>query len=146
VFVLAKWMMIGVMSLHLFVFVLCCCSAKTPLSPTNTMPAARKSAKKSVKATRKGKKSFSSYISKVLKQASPKTKLSLSSKAMAIVNSFVNAQFEAIALEAANLVRINKKSTLGAREVQTAVRLVLPAGLAKHAASEATKAVAKLSA
>ena len=37
----------------------------------------------------------------------------------------------------------NKKSTLTSREIQTAVRLLLPGELAKHAVSEGTKAVTK---
>ncbi len=45
--------------------------------------------------------------------------------------------------EAGKLARYNKKSTLSSREVQTAVRLVLPGELAKHAVSEGTKAVTK---
>ena len=45
--------------------------------------------------------------------------------------------------EAGKLARVNKKSTLSSREVQTAVRLVLPGELAKHAVSEGTKAVTK---
>ena len=117
------------------------------------MPAAKKLNKSSKgkkaaapKKAKKSKKNFSSYIAKVLKQASPKTKLSMSSKSMAIVNSFVFDMFEKIATEAAALTRVNKKATLGSREVQTAVRLTLPAGLGKHCMSEATKAVAKLSA
>ena len=114
------------------------------------MPAAKKSMKQSkkavVKTTKKGKKNFSSYIAKVLKQASPKVKLSLSSKTMAIANSFVFDCFDRIVTEAANLTRVNKKATLGSREIQTAVRLTLPANLAKHALAEATKAVAKVSA
>ena len=39
-----------------------------------------------------------------------------------------------------------KRQTIGSREVQTAVRVVLPAELAKHAMAEGTKAVAKASA
>ena len=46
--------------------------------------------------------------------------------------------------QAAALARVNKKQTLGSREMQTAVRLVLPADLAKHAMSEGTKAVGKM--
>jgi histone H2B len=38
---------------------------------------------------------------------------------------------------------VNKKPTLTSREIQTAVRLVLPGELAKHAVSEGTKAVTK---
>jgi histone H2B len=41
------------------------------------------------------------------------------------------------------LCRVNKKPTLTSREIQTAVRLVLPGELAKHAVSEGTKAVTK---
>ena len=112
------------------------------------MAAAKKSSKKVVakKTVKKGKKNFSSYIAKVLKQASPKKKLSMSSKSMAIVNSFVFDMFDRIATEAAAITRTNKKSTLGSKEIQTAVRLVLPAGIAKHAAAESVKAVTKLSA
>ena len=44
---------------------------------------------------------------------------------------------------AAQLARVNKKPTLTSREIQTAVRLVLPGELAKHAVSEGTKAVTK---
>ena len=56
------------------------------------------------------------------------------------------APFQRVAGEAANLARVNKKKTLGSREIQTAVRLVLPAEIAKHAMAEGTKAVAKVSA
>ncbi|PWA38781.1 histone H2B [Artemisia annua] len=45
--------------------------------------------------------------------------------------------------EASRLVRYNKKNMLSSREIQTAVRLVLPGELAKHAVSEGTKAVSK---
>jgi histone H2B len=41
------------------------------------------------------------------------------------------------------LSRYNKKSTLSSREIQTAVRLLLPGELAKHAVPEGTKAVTK---
>ena len=52
-------------------------------------------------------------------------------------------QFEKIATTAAQLSRVNKKPTLTSRKIQTAVRLVLPGELAKHAVSEGTKAVTK---
>ena len=47
------------------------------------------------------------------------------------------------ATETANLARYNKKPTVTSREIQTAVRLILPGELAKHAVSEGTKAVTK---
>ena len=52
-------------------------------------------------------------------------------------------QFEKIATEAAKLARYSKKPTVTSREIQTAVRLILPGELAKHAVSEGTKAVTK---
>jgi len=58
-------------------------------------------------------------------------------------NSFINDIFEKIATEAAKLARYNKKPTVTSREIQTAVRLILPGELAKHAVSEGTKAVTK---
>jgi len=41
------------------------------------------------------------------------------------------------------LCEINSKGTISSREIQTAVRLILPGELAKHAVSEGTKAVVK---
>ncbi|KAI8500070.1 hypothetical protein Bbelb_223870 [Branchiostoma belcheri] len=67
----------------------------------------------------------------------------ISSKAMNIMNSFVNDIFERIASEASRLAQYNKRSTITSREIQTAVRLLLPGELAKHAVSEGTKAVTK---
>ena len=70
----------------------------------------------------------------------------VSSKAMSIMNSFVNDLFERIAAEASKLAHYNKRSTITSREIQTAVRLLLPGELAKHAVSEGTKAVTKFNA
>ncbi|EFJ53208.1 histone H2B [Volvox carteri f. nagariensis] len=84
------------------------------------------------------------YIYKVLKQVHPDT--GISSKAMSIMNSFINDIFEKVATEASRLSRYNKKPTVTSREIQTAVRLVLPGELAKHAVSEGTKAVTKFTA
>ena len=89
----------------------------------------------------KRKESFSIYVYKVLKQVHPDT--GISSKAMSIMNSFVSDIFERIANEASRLAKYNKRSTISSREVQTAVRLLLPGELAKHAVSEGTKAVTK---
>jgi len=93
------------------------------------------------KRRRKRRESYSIYIYKVLKQVHPDT--GVSSKAMSIMNSFVNDIFERIAAEASRLAHYNKRSTITSREIQTAVRLLLPGELAKHAVSEGTKAVTK---
>ncbi|KAG1665308.1 Histone H2B 3 [Nymphon striatum] len=103
---------------------------------------AQKSARTGDKKRRKKRKeSYAIYIYKVLKQVHPDT--GISSKAMSIMNSFVNDLFERIAAEASRLAQYNKKRTITSREVQTAVRLLLPGELAKHAVSEGTKAVTK---
>ena len=91
--------------------------------------------------SKKRKESYAIYIYKVLKQVHPDT--GVSSKAMSIMNSFVNDLFERIAAEASRLAHYNKRSTITSREIQTAVRLLLPGELAKHAVSEGTKAVTK---
>ena len=90
---------------------------------------------------RKRKESYAIYIYKVMKQVHPDT--GISSKAMGIMNSFVQDIFERIAGEASKLANYNKKSTITSREIQTAIRLLLPGELAKHAVSEGTKAVTK---
>ena len=84
---------------------------------------------------------FAVYIYKVLKQVH--TDIGISKKSMAIMNSFINDIFERTAIEASKLVRYNKKHTLSAREVQSAVKLLLPGELAKHAIIEGAKAVNK---
>ncbi|ELU00307.1 hypothetical protein CAPTEDRAFT_20749 [Capitella teleta] len=98
-----------------------------------------KSARSTDKKRRKRRReSYAIYIYKVLKQVHPDT--GISSKAMSIMNSFVNDLFERIASEASRLAHYNRRSTITSREVQTAVRLLLPGELAKHAVSEGTKA------
>jgi len=93
------------------------------------------------KRRKRRRESYSIYIYKVLKQVHPDT--GVSSKAMSIMNSFVNDIFERIAAEASRLAHYNRRSTITSREIQTAVRLLLPGELAKHAVSEGTKAVTK---
>ena len=90
---------------------------------------------------KKGVESYKLYIFKVLKQVHPE--IGISSKSMNIMNSFIDDMFGKIATQASSLVRTGKGGTLSSRDVQTAVRLVLPGELAKHAVSEGTKAVTK---
>ncbi|XP_063281846.1 histone H2B 1.1-like [Pelobates fuscus] len=96
--------------------------------PAKSAPAPKKGSKKAVTKTQKkdGKKrrksrkeSYAIYMYKVLKQVHPDTG------------------------EASRLAHYNKRSTITSREIQTAVRLLLPGELAKHAVSEGTKAVTK---
>ena len=120
-----------------------------------TAPAVPAAVSKTVKKLRRLKKdgkpfkktnrnSFDTFIYRVLKQVHPAT--GVSKKSMSILNSFVLDLFERVASEASRLAQYNKKKTLSSREIQTAVRLLLPGELAKHAVSEGTKAVTKFTA
>ncbi|XP_018426115.1 PREDICTED: histone H2B 1.1-like [Nanorana parkeri] len=108
----------------------------------NTAGPLTKTQKKDGKKWRKTRKeSYTIYVYKVLKQVHPDT--GISSKAMGIMNSFVNDISECFAGESTRLAHYNKRSTITSREIQTAIRLLLPGELAKHAVSEGTKAVTK---
>jgi histone H2B len=96
---------------------------------------------KKKKKTKRSTETYKIYIFKVLKQVHQD--IGISSKAMGIMNSFINDIFEKLGQESSRLARYNKKPTITSREIQTAVRLVLPGELAKHAVSEGTKAVTK---
>jgi len=113
---------------------------------TKTTPTVKKTTKPKKEGDKKTRKrsrheTFAVYIYKVLKQVH--TDIGISKKSMAIMNSFINDIFERCAIEASKLVRYNKKHTLSAREVQSAVKLLLPGELAKHAIIEGAKAVNK---
>jgi len=114
---------------------------KAPASKAPAKAPAKKPASGDKKRSKKRVESYSTYIYKVLKQVHPDT--GVSNKAMSIMNSFVNDIFERIADEASKLASYNKRSTISSREIQTAVRLLLPGELSKHAVSEGTKAVTK---
>ena len=119
-------------------------TSATPPTTYSTMPPKKTPSKKKAATGGKKKKrteSFSMYIYKVLKQVHPDT--GVSKKAMSIMNSFVNDIFDRISGEAGKLVSYSKSKTLTSREIQTAIRLILPGELAKHAVSEGTKAVTK---
>ncbi|GLT58672.1 hypothetical protein SLA2020_315430 [Shorea laevis] len=74
---------------------------------------------------------YKRFVFRVLKHVHPE--LAISSRAIAVINSLMNDMFERISDEAA---------TLSSREIQDAVRLVLPGELGKHAVAEGAKAVA----
>merc|ERR1711957_119273 len=118
---------------------------KMPAKSGRNTPAKAKKVEPTKTTKRKAKRTetFSVYIYRVLKQVHPET--GISKRSMSIMNSFIHDIFEKIATESSRLVRYNRKHTLSSREVQTAVRLLLPGELAKHAVSEGTKAVTKYS-
>ncbi|KAG1671537.1 hypothetical protein FOA52_011257 [Chlamydomonas sp. UWO 241] len=118
---------------------------KTAAVVASKAPAKKVVAKKEAggkkKKSKKSVETYKIYLYKVLKQVHPDT--GVSSKAMSILNSMMTDMFDKVATEASRLGRYTKKPTITSREIQTAVRLVLPGELAKHAVSEGTKAVTK---
>lgn len=106
---------------------------------TNIIPAI---GKKRIRR-KKHRESFSIYIYKVLKDIHPE--IGISSKAMSIMNSFLADLLLRISAEARKLQSYNNRNTLMSREIQAAVRLLLPTELAKHADSKGINAVIKYS-
>eukprot|EP00475_Leptophrys_vorax_P018106 TRINITY_DN2472_c0_g2_i1.p1 TRINITY_DN2472_c0_g2~~TRINITY_DN2472_c0_g2_i1.p1 ORF type:complete len:145 (+),score=43.92 TRINITY_DN2472_c0_g2_i1:34-435(+) len=116
-------------------------ASKSPAAEKTPSTPAAGAEKEKTSKKKKRSETYSTYIYRVLKQVHPET--GISRKAMSIMNSFINDVFERIAVEAGRLSRYTGRQTLSGREIQTAVRLVLPGELAKHAVSEGTKAVTK---
>jgi histone H2B len=85
---------------------------------------------------------YSTYTYKVLKQVHKD--LGMSKKAMLIFDNFIGDILERLAVESSKLAKRQKKTTLKAREMMTAAKLVLPGELAKHACVQGKKAVEKL--
>lgn len=109
---------------------------KAVKAPPKAVPAEDKKKRK-----KRRTESFGYFIYRVLKQVHPD--LGISSKAMSIMNSFVNDFLQRIAEESSRLADYCKRRTITSREIQTAVRLLLHGDLAKCAVSEGAKAVAK---
>jgi histone H2B len=84
---------------------------------------------------------FEAYIYRVLKVLHPD--VGISKQAMSILNSMIAEQFHALASEAGRLAEHNASKSIGCRELQTAVRLVFPGEMAKHAVSEGTSALTR---
>jgi len=107
---------------------------------------ARKALSKKKSGTKGGKKkptygSYNTYIHKMLKAVHPGMRIS--KKAMNIMDSMTHDLFERLGSEAGRLTRYGKKSTMNLKEIQAAVRLIIPGELSKHAVSEGTKALTK---
>ncbi|VDM98226.1 unnamed protein product [Thelazia callipaeda] len=118
---------------------------KTEDSPSTVKedPSSKPSKKTKSRHRRHNLDSFSVYLYRVLQEIHPD--IGISSKAMNVMNSFVNDLFDRISREASKLLRYNNTRTITARDIQTAVRLLLPDGLGRHAVSEGMKAIAKYS-
>ena len=106
-----------------------------------------KKVKKAKKVTARGKtihgnktrRTFASAIKKVNKKSA---KNGLSSRAVAVLNSFAFDMLDRLASAAAGVARAAGRQTINANAVAAAVKMVLPADLAKHSGAEAGKALA----
>lgn len=114
--------------------------AKTPSKKAAKATTPKSTDKKKIKS-HKRVETYNIYIYKVLKQVHPDK--GISKKSISILNSFITDIFDRTMVEAGKLARYSKKHTISSREIQSAIRLVLPGELAKHAVSEGTKAVTK---
>ena len=106
----------------------------------------QKAGKAKKKKRGKRKENFNVCIYKVMRQVHRDNSISISGKAMGVMNSFVNEIFERIASESSRLAHCNERLTISSHEIQTAIRLLLPGKLGKHAVSEGTKAVTQYTA
>ncbi|CAG4938022.1 unnamed protein product [Parnassius apollo] len=103
------------------------------MAPVKQLKKALQSMKKPLgKPTSKSKKTqkrnyynFSIYIYKLLKCVT-KEKVDIYRMSMLIMKNFVNDMLERITEEAARLVSHLKKSTLSSREIQFAIKLLIP--------------------
>ncbi|KAJ9178031.1 hypothetical protein P3X46_009951 [Hevea brasiliensis] len=117
--------------------------SKTTRTKKTTQEGKGQEKKKKKKRGRRGIESggegYKRYVFRVLKQVHPE--LRISSMAMSVINSLMKDMFERIADEAANLSQHSHRMTLSSREIQDAVKLVLPGELGRHAIAEGSKAI-----
>ena len=104
-----------------------------PNSPRRTLPRKAKKARKT--------DDYTTFIYRVLKQTHPDT--GISKKGMAVMNSLVKDIFGRLAMEGSHLSRYDGRATLTQKDIQTAVKLIFPGELRKHAISEGTSATTK---
>ena len=95
--------------------------------------------KRKKKRGRSSGEGYRRYVYRVLKQVHPD--MGISSQAMTVLNNLMSDMFERLADEAAKLKTYTGHMTLSSREIQGAVKLVLPGELGKHAIAEGAKAV-----
>jgi histone H2B len=84
---------------------------------------------------------FSTYLFRVLKTTKPD--LGISKNAMGQLNQIIADQFENIMGEARKLMIFSKRQTLSSKEIESAVRLLFPGELGKHAVQQGRLALAK---
>ena len=87
-------------------------------------------------------KGYGTYIHKVHKSIHPKG-ITVSGKSMEVLNLLIEDLETRLSEEAFKLAKYQKKSTLSAKHIQTATKLLFPHEMGGMAISEGTKAVSK---
>uniref|UniRef100_H0XR91 Core Histone H2A/H2B/H3 domain-containing protein n=1 Tax=Otolemur garnettii TaxID=30611 RepID=H0XR91_OTOGA len=117
-----------------------CPGAKEPQEAESSMTQKKQPGRRSRRSSRKGA-SFATYFPRILKRVHEG--LSLSVLAISILDSFVRDIFEQIAQEAGSLARYRKCSTITPRDLETALRLMLPGDIGTYAVSVGNKAISR---
>jgi histone H3/H4 len=84
---------------------------------------------------------FDTYIYKVLKQVHPDT--GINGAAMDEMDQYVKTVIEMVSHAVNELLVNSGRKTVESRDIQNAIKIVLPGELAKYAVSEGTKAIIK---
>uniref|UniRef100_A0A914HWX0 Histone H2A/H2B/H3 domain-containing protein n=1 Tax=Globodera rostochiensis TaxID=31243 RepID=A0A914HWX0_GLORO len=87
------------------------------------------------------KQSYKLYIRRVLRDVHVDKEISI--RTLNIMNSFVNDAFDRIASEATRIAHYDRRKTVTLRDMEYAVRLVLPDGMAKTGNQGASKVMTK---
>ncbi len=114
-------------------------SAPVLLTKTRTPKKLRLSPGIAKNKPRNRKASFAIYVYKVMQQVHPN--LGITKKAMNIMDSLVLNIFDRITENAVKLPSYSKARTITSREIETAVKLIMPRELAEHSGADANKAV-----
>lgn len=96
-------------------------------------------AKKKKKSKNKRDLKFDTFIHRVLKQVHPN--IGITKQGMNVMNDLVCNAFFQISEEAGKLVKMGNRDTLSARDINCAVRLILPGELAQHSNDEGQSAL-----
>lgn len=109
-------------------------------SPSTSKSSARPVVPRTEKRTQKynKKREFDIHIHRLMKAIRPD--ITISRDAIDVLNTFSMDIIDRISKAASDLVKYNKTSTLGMREIKSAAKLVLPQELATFAIVDANKA------
>ncbi|XP_003945126.2 histone H2B type F-M-like [Saimiri boliviensis] len=91
----------------------------------------------------RGQDSFVTYFPSALKQVHEG--LSLSQEALSVMDSMIRDILDRIATEAGRLARYAKRVTITPRDIQIAVRLLLPGKMGRFAELQGTNAILRTS-